>query len=66
MTWEKGNWIQWAIIFSIKKGGVKWVWKNNEKLLKKLQNACKGVDFIARDITKTDQDIESVYNELES
>jgi len=38
----------------------------NDELLKKLQSACKGVDFIARDITKTDTDIESVNNELES
>jgi hypothetical protein len=38
----------------------------NDELLKKLQSACKGVDFIARDITKTDMDIESVYNELGS
>ena len=38
----------------------------NDELLKKLQSACKGVDFIARDITKPDTDIESVYDELES
>jgi len=38
----------------------------NEDLLRKLQSECSGIDFIARDITKTDTSLEEVYSELES
>ena len=38
----------------------------NEDLLHELQSECKGIDFIARDITEPDTSLEEVYNELES
>jgi len=38
----------------------------NEEVLHKLQNECRGVDFIARDITKRGTTIVSVLNELEA
>jgi len=38
----------------------------NEDLLHKLQSKCSGIDFIVRDITKTNTSLEEVYSELES
>jgi hypothetical protein len=38
----------------------------NEDLLHRLQSECSGIDFIARDITKTDTSLEEAYSELES
>jgi hypothetical protein len=38
---------------------------SNEELLEKLQSTCREVDFIARDITKPDISIPTVFNELE-
>jgi len=38
----------------------------NEEVMRKLQNECSGVDFIARDITKRGTTIVSVLNELEA
>ena len=38
---------------------------SNEELLEKLQSTCRGVDFIARDLTKQDISISTVLDELE-
>lgn len=39
---------------------------SNQELLRKIQNECNGIDFIARDMTNTDISIENVYSELAS
>ena len=37
----------------------------NEEVLHKLQSECRGIDFIARDLTKPDTRLKAVLNELE-
>ena len=37
----------------------------NEEVLHKLQSECRGIDFIARDLTKPDTSLKAVLNELE-
>lgn len=38
----------------------------NEKLLQNLRSTCSEIEFIARDLTKSDMSVEQVYDELES